>query len=321
MKLVTWAGASLMMVLAELAGAQAYPNKPIRLVVPFPAGGGADFVGTTIEKKLSEALRQPVVLEHRPGAAGVAGVQLIAKATPDGYSLLVGGLSTMSVQPVTNVKLPYDPIRDFAPISRLVVNPLMLVVHPSLPVNSVKKLVALAKSKPGQITYGSTGYGGTQHLAMEWLRVATGINVVHFPFDGGAPARAALFAGEISAYFSGVPGALPHVKTGKLKALAVTSSKRWSELPNVPTVDESGVPGFECVVWYGLFAPAKTPKDIVGTLNAEVVKVLEHPETVRQFTVRGAEPTPSTPEGLGKYLREDHERWKKVVKNAGIKLK
>ena len=309
-----------MTVLAQFASGQAYPNKPIRFVVPFQAGGGADFVGTTIQKKLAEALKQPVVLDHRPGAAGVTGAELIAKATPDGYSLLIGGLSTMSIQPATNPRLPYNPFLDFASIGRLVVNPLILVVHPALSVTSVTDLVALAKSKPGQIIYGSTGLGGTQHLAMEWLKLATGINVVHSPFDGGAPARAALFAGEISAYFSGVPGALPHVKSGKLKALAVSSSKRWSALPEVPTVAESGVPGFECVVWYGLFAPAKTPTDIVGKLNAEVVKVLKHPETTQQFTARGAEPTPSTPEALAQYLREDHERWKKVIKTTGIKL-
>ena len=320
MKLVTWAGASLMMVLAQLAGAQAYPNKPIRWVIPFPPGGGAEFLGSTVAKKLTEALKQPVVVELRPGSAGTAGTELIAKALPDGYSLLQGQLAPMSIYPALHAKPAYDPLRDFAPISRLAFVTQILVVHPSLPVKSVKELVALAKSKPGQINYGSQSYGSGPHLAMEWLKAATRINMVHVPFEGAAAAVSALVTGNASVQFAAAPGALPRVKSGKLRGIAVGSAKRSPDLPDLPTVAESGVPGFEYVIWYGLFAPAKTPKEIVEKLNTEVVRTLKDPETVRELASRGAEPSPTTPEAFAKYLREDHERWKKVVKTAGIKL-
>ena len=320
MKIVIWAGGLLMLILAQLAGAQAYPNKPIRWVVPFPAGGGAEFVGNTVAKKLTEALKQPVVVELRAGSAGTAGTELIAKAPPDGYSLLQGQLAPMSIYPALHAKPSYDPIRDFAPISRLVFVTQILVVHPSLPVRSVKELVALAKRKPGDIHYGAAGYGSGPHLAMEWIKGATGINMVYVPFESTAATFSALVTGNTSVYFAAAPGALPRVKSGKLRGIAVGSAKRSPDLPDLPTVAESGVPGFEYVIWYGLFAPAKTPREIVEKLNTEVVRTLKDPETVRELVSRGAEASPTTPEAFAKYVREDQERWKKVVKTAGIKV-
>ena len=320
MKPVTWAGAPLMMVLAQLAGAQDYPNKPVRWVIPFALGGGAEFVGNTVAKKLTEALKQPVVVEHRPGGAGTAGAEFVAKASPDGYSLLQGQLAPISIYPALHAKPAYDPLRDFAPISRLVFVTQILVVHPSLPVKSVKELVALAKRKPGDIHYGAVGYGSGAHLAMEWIKGATGVNIVYVPLESTTATFSALVTGNTQVYFAAAPGALPRVKSGKLRGIAVGSAQRSRDLPDLPTVAESGIPGFEYVIWYGLLAPTKTPKEIIDKLNTEVVKILKDPETVRELASRGAETSPTTPEAFAKYLREDQERWKKVVKTAGIKV-
>lgn len=320
MKIVTGMSALLLLAFAQAAGAQAYPNKPIRFVVPFPTGGGGDYIGTTVAKRLTEALKQPVVVENRGGGAGVPGTEIVAKASPDGFTLLLGQIGPMSLYPALAAKPAYDPVRDFTAISRLAVLTQFLVAHPSLPAGTVQELVALAKSKPGQLHYGSGGAGGGGHVATEWLKSATGINVVHVPFEGAAASVAALVAGKTSFAIAGGPAVLSHVRSGKLKALAVGSSKRWSGLANVPTVAESGVAGFEYSTWYALFAPAKTPKEVVGRLNSETVKMLKDPETVKQLASQGADPTPSTPEQLAKFMREDQERWKKVIKTAGIKL-
>jgi tripartite-type tricarboxylate transporter receptor subunit TctC len=320
MKLVTWTGASLMMVLAQLAGAQDYPNKPIRWVIPVAGGGGAELVGSTVAKKMTAALKQPVVVEFRPGGTGAVGSEVIAKAAPDGYSLLQGQLGWISIYPALHAKPAYDPLRDFAPISRLVFVTQILLVHPSLPVKSLKELVALAKRKPGDIHYGAVGYGSGAHLAMEWIKGATGINIVYVPLESTTATFSALVTGNTQVYFAAAPGALSRVKSGKLRGIAVGSAQRSSDLPDLPTVAESGVPGFEYVIWYGLFAPAKTPKEIVEKLNTEVMRILKDPETVRELASRGAEASPTTPEAFAKYLREDQERWKKVVKTTGIKV-
>jgi tripartite-type tricarboxylate transporter receptor subunit TctC len=320
MKLATWAAASLMMVVAQLAGAQAYPNKPIRWVIPLAPGGGAELAGSTVAKKLTEALKQPVVIEFRPGGSGVVGSELIAKAAPDGYSLLQGQLAWISIYPALHAKPAYDPLRDLAPISRLVFVTQVLLVHPSLPVKSVKELVALAKRKPGDIHYGAAGYGSGPHLAMEWIKGATGVNMVYVPIESTVATFSALVTGTVSVYFAAAFGALPRLKSGKLRGIAVGSAQRSLDLPDLPTVAESGIPGFEYVTWYGLHAPAKTPKEIIDKLNAEVVRILKDPEIVRALASHGAEASPTTPEAFANYLREDQERWKKVVKTAGIKV-
>lgn len=321
MKLVTWAGASLMMALAQLASAQVYPNKSIRWVIPLAPGGGAEIVGTTVAKKLTEALKQPVVVEFRPGGSGAVGSELIAKASPDGYSLLQGQLAWISIYPALHAKPAYDPLHDFAPISRLVFVTQILLVHPSLPVKSLKELVALAKRKPGDIQYGAASYGSGPHLAMEWIKGATGINMAYVPLGSTAATFSALVTGNISVYFAAAPGALPRVKSGTLRGIAVGSAQRSPDLPELPTVAESGIPGFEYVIWYGLLAPAKTPKEIIDKLNIEVVRTLKDPETVQELASRGAQASPTTPEAFAQYLREDQARWKKVVQTAGIKVK
>ena len=313
-------GLSALLSLGSPAAQAAYPEKPIRWVIPLAPGGGAELVGNIVTKKLTEALKQPVVVEFRPGGAGVVGSELIVRAAPDGYSLLQGQLAWISIYPALNVKPAYDPLRDLAPISRLVFVTQVLLVHPSLPVKSLKELVALAKRKPGEIHYGAASYGSGAHLAMEWIKGATRVNMVYVPIESTVATLLALVTGNVSVYFAAAPGALPRVKSGKLRGIAVGSAQRSPDLPDLPTIAESGIPGFEYVIWYGLHAPAKTPKEIIDKLNAEVVRILKDPQTVRDFAAQGAEASPTTPEAFAKYLREDQERWKKVVKTAGIKL-
>ena len=310
----------LALLSAGIADAQTnYPEKPIRWVLPLAPGGGAEIVGTTVASKLTKALKQPVVVEFRPGGAGAVGSELIARASPDGYSLLQGQLAWISIYPALHVKPAYEPLRDFVPISRLAFVTQILLVHPSLPVKSVKKFVALAKRKPGDIHYGAAGYGSGPHLAMEWIKGATGINIVHIPIESTTATFSAIVTGNTQAYFAAAPGALPRVKTGTLRAIAMGGAQRSPDLPDLPTVAESGIPGFEYMVWYGLHAPAKTPKDIIDKLNTEVVKILKDPETIRQLASRGAEASPTTSEAFAKFLHEDRERWKSVVNTAGIK--
>jgi tripartite-type tricarboxylate transporter receptor subunit TctC len=302
------------------ATAQNYPARPIRFIVTFPPGGPSDFVARALGQKLTEAWGQQVVVDNRSGAGGVVGVEAAARASPDGYTLLQGQSGGMSINPALLAKLSYDPFRDFTPITMLVVNAQMLVAHPSLPVKSVKELVALAKTRPGQIGYASAGYGSAQHLGMEMLKVMTGIDLLHVPYKGTGPALVDLFSGQVSLNFTSMPAVLPHVKAGKLKGIAVGSSRRSRAAPEVPTVAESGVPGFEYVAWYGLFAPAGTPQAIVNRINSQVAQALGESDLSQRLASQGAEPSPSTPEGLARYMREDHERWKKVIKAARIRL-
>jgi tripartite-type tricarboxylate transporter receptor subunit TctC len=301
------------------AAAQTYPSKPIRLIVTFPPGGPSDFVARAIGQKLTEAWGQQVVVDNRGGAGGVVGVEAAARASPDGYTLLQGQSGGLSINPALHAKLPYDPFRDFAPISMLVVNSQMLVAHPSLPAKSVKQLVALAKERPGRISYASAGYGSAQHLGMEMLKAMAGIDLLHVPYKGTGPALVDLFSGQVSLQFTSMPAVLPHVRAGKLNGIAVGSARRSPAAPDVPTVAESGVPGFEFVAWYGLFAPAATPPGIINRLNAQIVKLLGEAELSQRLASQGAEPSPSTAAGLASYMREDHERWKKVIKAANIR--
>lgn len=302
------------------AVAQNYPAKPIRIIVTFPPGGPSDFVARSLGQKLTEAWGQQIIVDNRGGAGGVVGVEAAARASPDGYTLLQGQSGGMSINPALQPKLSYDPFRDFAPVSMLVINPQILVAHPSLPVGSVKALIALARNRPGQISYASAGYGSAQHLGMEMLKAMTGIDMLHVPYKGNTPALVDLFSGQVSLQFTSMPAVLPHVKAGKLRGIAVGSPKRSPAAPDTPTVAEAGVPGFEFVAWYGLFAPSGTPQAIVNQINAQVAKALGNAELSQRLASQGAEPSPSTPEGLAKYMREDHERWKKVIKAANIRL-
>ena len=316
---VTAGLAFLLAITAFVASAQNYPSRPIRLIVPYPPGGPTDLVGRTIGQKLTEAWGQQVVVENRAGAASAVGTEVAARSAADGYTLLLGTSAGFCINPALGGKLPYDAERDFAPISLLVINPQILVVHPSLPVHSVKGLVALAKSRPGQINYASVGNGSPQHLGMEMLKSMTGINMVHIPYKGTAPAITDILAGNVSLMFNSMPSVLPQANSGKLRGIAVGSAKRSPAAPDIPTVAEAGVPGFEYVTWYGLFAPAGTARDIVARLNAQMVKILSDPEIAKRFASQGAEPQSNSPEQLAQYRRAEFERWRKLI--ADLKLR
>jgi len=300
--------------------AQGYPTKPVRMIVHFPPGGPTDIVARAVAQKLTDAWGQQFVIDNRPSAGGIIGVELVARAVPDGHTLLFGTGGSMAIMPALGTKLPYDVNKDFAPISLVVINPQILVFHPSFPPNSVKELVAYAKSRPGKINYASVGPGSPQHLGVELLKSMTGIDLVHIPYKGSAPALTDVLAGQISLMFNSMPTVLQHIRGGKLKGIAVGSAKRSPAMPDTPTVAESGVPGFDYVTWYGMFAPAATPKTIIAKLNAEVVKILGERELSQRLAVQGADPSPSTPEQLGRYMLEEQNRWRKVIKSANLKL-
>jgi tripartite-type tricarboxylate transporter receptor subunit TctC len=311
-------GWTVFLAAATLTHAQTYPSKPVRLIVPYPPGGPTDFVGRAIGQKLTEAWGQTVVVENRAGAASAVGTELAARAPADGHTLLLGTSAGFSINPALGGKLPYDPERDFAPISLLVINPQILVVHPSLPVRSVKDLIALARARPGQLNYASVGNASPQHLGMEMLKSMTGIDMLHVPYKGTAPAVTDILAGNVSLMFNSMPSVLPQVHAGRLRGIAVGSATRSPAAPDIPTVAEAGVPGFEYVTWYGLFAPAGTPREIVGRLNAQIVRILSDPDIARRFSTQGAEPASSTPEQLAQYRQSEFERWRKLI--AGMKL-
>ena len=309
-----------MLIMASAAPAQTYPIRPIRWVVTYPPGGPTDVVARAIGAKLTEAWGQQIVIDNRAGAGGVIGTDIAAKAVPDGYTLLFGTSAGLTINPALNSKLPYDAVKDFAPVSLLVLNPQILVVHPAVPVNSVKELVALAKARPGQLNYASVGLGSPNHMGMELLKALTGIDIVHVPYKGTGPAITDLLGGQVQVMFNSMPSVIPLVASGKLKGLAVGSVQRSPAVPDIPTVAEAGVPGFENVTWYGMFAPAKSPHDIIVKLNKQVVQILASPEMAQRLASQGAEPRSSTPEELTKFMRVESERWKKVIKTAGIKV-
>jgi len=305
---------------AQWAVAQSYPTKPIRWIVTYPPGGPTDVVARAIGAKLTEAWGQQIIIDNRAGAGGMIGTELGARAAPDGYTLLFGTSAGMTINPALQSKLPYDPVKDFAPVSLLVINPQLLVLNPTVPANSVKELVALAKAKPGQLNYASVGQGSPNHLGMELLKALTGTNIVHVPYKGTGPAITDLLGGQVQLMFNSMPTVLPLVRSGKLRALAVGSTQRISAIADIPTVAESGVPGFENVTWYGMFAPAKTPREIVNKLNAQVVRILAEPDMAQRLSSQGAEPRSSTPDELAKFMRVEFGRWAKVIKSAGVKV-
>jgi tripartite-type tricarboxylate transporter receptor subunit TctC len=311
--------ALLLVSAASTFAADAYPAKPVRFVITFPAGGPTDVVVRLIGQGLTSEWGQPMIIDNRGGAGGIVGTEIVAKAAPDGYSFLVGTAGGMTINPALQPKLPYDSFRDFAPVGMLVMNPQILVAHPSVAAKNVKELVALAKAKPGQLNFASAGTGTATHLGLELLKLTTGLEAVHVPYKGGAPATADLIAGQVQLLWVSIPSVLPHVKSGRLRALAVSTAKRSGSAPDVPTVAESGYPGFEYANWNALFAPAKTPAAIVNKVNASVVKILNDPEVAQRLSSQGADPAPGTPDALARYMRSDYERWKKVIKAAGIK--
>lgn len=301
------------------AFAQAYPSRPIRFIVPFAAGAGVlDIMARLVGQHLGQSLGQQVLIDNRPGAGGNVGAEVAAKAVPDGYTMLMGAVALV-VSPYLYARLPFDPLADLAPVTQVNSAPLMLVVHPSLPVNSVAELIAYAKARPGTLNYGSGGVGATPFLATELFKSMAGIDVVHVPYKGGAPALADLVAGQLSFMIENVPGTLPFVKDGKLRALAITSRQRLALVPELPTMEEAGVPGYEMIGWNGIFVPKATPPEIVARLNAELVKVLRSTEVGEQLARLGAVPVGDTPEQFGAFVKAESARWGKIIKDLGIK--
>jgi tripartite-type tricarboxylate transporter receptor subunit TctC len=306
---------------ALLAGAQAYPTKAIRVIVPITPGGGQDFVARLVGQKLSIALGQQVIIDNRPGAGGNIGTQLAAKAQPDGYTLVLVAAS-FTAQPSLYAKLAYDPVKDFAPITQLGGQAYLLVVHPSVPAKSVREFIALAKTEKGKLSYGSTGNGELSNLAMELLKTLGEFEAVHVPYKGAASALVGLLAKEVDAFFPAITSGLPHVKSGKAKVLAVTTLKRAALLPETPTIAESGFPGYEVNGWYGLLAPAGMPREIVARLHQEVAKILDLPDVRDAQAANGRIPAPggNTPEEFAANINAEIKRWAKVIKQAGIRL-
>jgi len=311
-------GTAALPALPHIARAQTYPSRTITLVVPFPAGGATDVVARVLAKGLSERIRQSVVVDNRPGANGAIGSAAVAKARPDGYTLVMGGVNTHAMNDSLIKPRPYNSARDFAPITLTALIPIAFVVNPQTPVAMLQELVALARSKPRQLSYGSSGAGGPQHLAMELFKLAAGVDIVHVPYRGGAPQLNDLVAGHILIGSIGLPPALPHIETGKLRALAVTDAKRSAFLPNLPTVAESGFPNFEMSYWLGLMAPAGTSRDVIDRLQAESVAVLMASDTRESLTKQGAEVVTSTADEFKRVVEKDLERWSKVIQETGI---
>ena len=312
--------ALLALACAPLAQAQAWPSKPVRYIVIFAPGGTTDILARLIAPKLSEALGQPVVVENRPGAAGTLGAEMIAKAPPDGYTIGSGTISSHAINVTLYQKLPYDPDKDFAPITMLATLPNMLVVHPSLNVNSVQELIALLKANPNKHSFGSAGNGTSQHMSGELFKTMTGVSMQHIPYKGSGPMIPDLLAGTISMSFENITTAYPPAKSGKLKALAVTSSKRSFMAPEVPTMAEAGLPGYDISSWQALFAPAGTPKDIVGRLYAEVAKALKSPDVARRIQDLGLDAGGMPPEDLAALIRSDIPRLGKIVRDSGARV-
>jgi tripartite-type tricarboxylate transporter receptor subunit TctC len=307
------------LTLAAPALAQQYPLRAVRIVAPFPPGGGLDLIARALGQKLALALGQSVIIDNRAGADGMIGTEQVARSTPDGYTLLISSTGPMVINPALNLKMPYDTLKDFAPITLVVVQPLCLVVHPSLPVKSVKELVALAKARPGQLNYGSGGIGNGAHLAGELFKTATGVDIVHVPYKGAAPAVVDLLAGQVHIMLNSIPVLLPHIRAGKLRALAVGADSRMVILPEVPTMREAGVGKFDANSWYGFFAPAGTPPDIVGRLNAESAKILRSQEMRDFLSPQGAEPVGNSTEEFAAHIRAELAKWVQAVKVAGVK--
>jgi tripartite-type tricarboxylate transporter receptor subunit TctC len=311
-------GAAIAAVVAQPLCAQTYPAKPVRLIIAQAPGSATDVTSRTVGNKLSEVLGQPIVVDARPGAGGTLGTEIAAKAPPDGYNLFMANNSTHGANPALYAKLPYDAIKDFVPIVFVAATPYVLSVHPSLPVTTVKQFIALAKSRPGQINYGSAGNGSTHHLSGELLKSLAGIDIVHIPYKGTTPGIAALLSGEVSMMFNTVTGIQPHVKSGRVKALAVSTPKRTDMMPNVPTLSET-LPGFEMLSWFALLAPAGTPKNIVARVNADTNKVLAMPEIKSALAAQGLETRGGTPEQAGDYIRNEIAKITKIAKAAGVK--
>jgi len=299
--------------------AQAWPARPVRLIVPFPPGGSTDILGRSIAQKLQEVLAQPFVVENKGGAGGSIGATEAARAAPDGYTLLMGHIGTLAVNPSLYPDLAYDPMRSFAPVTLIARVPNVLVVNPGVPANDVRQLIALAKSKPGALRYASGGNGSAAHLAMEYFKLRTQTDIGHIPYRGTSPAVVDVIAGQVEMIMTGVPAVIEHVKAGKLRALGVSSRMPVASMPGVPTIAASGVPDFEAIQWYGIVAPTRTPPAVIALLNAEIGRALQTPALKSRLDAEGAEAAPTTPEAFGALIADEIARWKPVVEQSRMR--
>jgi tripartite-type tricarboxylate transporter receptor subunit TctC len=313
------AGVTVALLVTSHALAQNYPSKAVRIIVPYPPGGTSDILSRLLSPKLNEAFGQPIVVDNRPGANGNIGADLVAKSAPDGYTMLLADLGALTISPSV-YKLPFDVVKDLAPVTMVAYSPHLLAVHPSVPVKTVKELIALAKAKPGQLNFAVSSIGGAPHLAGVAFEAQTGIKWTYIPYKGGSDAIIGLASGQADAIFNGMLATYPHVKSGKLKLIAVSSAKRVAAIPEVPTVAEAGLKDFETGSWQGVVAAAGTPKEVVGRLNAEIIKAFSTAEMKDNLTRQGAEVYTMTPEQLGNWLRAEIAKWAKVVKTANLKL-
>jgi tripartite-type tricarboxylate transporter receptor subunit TctC len=316
-------------ILALIAGAVSlglqatstpYPDKPVRVIVPFAPGGATDVVARSLAKRLGEIWNQAVIVENKPGAGGNIGADIVAKAPADGYTVLLASPAEIVINPHLYAHMPYDPAKDLAPVTKIAAAPLVLVVHPSVPAHNVAELVAWIRSQTVGVSYASSGTGGPQHLAAEQFRLATGTHLVHVPYKGGAPAVNDLLAGQVPMFFAGLPPALPHIKAGSLRALAVTTSARWASLPDVPTVAESGLPGFNIENWQGIFVPAGTPPEIVAKLAHDIATVAAEKEFAERLTAQGAAPSTMSPADFTIFVRAENAKYARLVKESGAKV-
>jgi tripartite-type tricarboxylate transporter receptor subunit TctC len=312
--------ATLCAAVGPALAADVFPSRTARLVVPFPAGGSLDIIGREIAQKLTEAWGQSVIVENKPGAGGNIGADFVAKSAPDGYTVVMGALSTHAVNPTLYPSMPYDAVKDFAPISMVAITPNVLVVSAKSPINSVQDLVAAARANPGKLAFGSGSNGSAGHLAGELFKVQTHTDIIHVPYKGAAPATQGLLAGDTQFMFDNLANAMAQVKGGKLKALAVTTAKRSALAPDLPTMTEAGLPGFDISTWFGLMAPAGTPKDIVARWNADLVKILNSPDMKQKLALQGAEAAPMTPEEFSAFIANEVPKYAKIIKASGAKV-
>jgi tripartite-type tricarboxylate transporter receptor subunit TctC len=315
----------LMVVLALAAPAlsaqaQPYPNKPIRLICPFPPGGAVDIASRSVAQALSQQLGQPVTVDNRPGAGGNIGAEIVAKAAPDGYTLLMATSNILAINPALYSKVPFDSLKDFAPVSMVVSLNNVLVLNPNVPYKSVQEVIAAARAQPGKLTYASSGNGTSIHLSGELFKSMAGVDMLHIPYKGSAPAVTDLLAGQVNMMFDNIPSSLPHIKAGKLRALAVTGSKRASSLPDLPTIAEAAIPGYESYVWFGVVAPAGTPPEVIKRLNAELAKAAVTPEFRDRLTGQGYDVLSTSPEQMTASIRSEMAKWGKIVKASGAKV-
>ena len=311
----------LAVLLSTFVSAQtAYPDRPIKLIVPYPPGGTTDLLARTLAPRLSERLGQPILIENRAGAGGVIGSQVVAKSPADGYTLVFGSIASHGILPAIQVPPPYDPIRDFYPVSLVAITPNVLLANVAAPAKNVAELIALAKSQPGKLNFGSTSLGGSPHMSGELLKSQAKIQMVHVPYKGGAPMLVDLMGGQISYAFDNLPSSIQHIRSGKVKALAVTTAKRWPHAPEIPTMAEAGLTGYESSAWFGLLAPGNTPKAVVDLLQKQVTFILKQPEVEKIYLEQGAMPVGNSPDEFVRFITAEMQKWKTVVSDTGVKL-